>query len=134
MIKHQKLPNIAYMKFPFRIGSNGSEAVGRAQHIREQIEQIIFTDPGERVFRPEFGAGLRRAIFEPNNPALQTFILTRLETSLRDALTGIIDPDSLTIDVQVHPDHENGLYINIAYRLAAIALEDSISAEIKGAP
>ena len=44
----------------------------RVRHIREQIEQVLFTDPGERVFRPEFGAGVRRLVFEPSTHPYMT--------------------------------------------------------------
>ncbi len=42
------------------------------RHIREQIEQVLFTDPGERVFRPELGAGMRQLVFEPNTHPYMT--------------------------------------------------------------
>ncbi len=46
------------------------------RHIREQIEQVLFTDPGDRVFRPEFGAGVRRLVFEPNSHPYMSLLWT----------------------------------------------------------
>lgn len=39
-------------------------------HIREMIAQILFTRPGERVNRPDFGCGLQQYIFDPNSDEL----------------------------------------------------------------
>ena len=69
------------MSFPFRIGKTGALTSNRAAHIREQIEQILFTTPGERVFRPEFGAGVRHLLFEPNNDVLSALLLRRLQAA-----------------------------------------------------
>jgi len=60
----------AYLSFPLRIGARGAATSGRRDHVRQQIEQVLFTDPGERVYRPEFGAGIRALIFEPNGSVL----------------------------------------------------------------
>ena len=42
----------------------------RADHIRDLIEQVLFTSPGERVMRPDFGGGLLALVFEPNSATL----------------------------------------------------------------
>ena len=52
-----RLPTQSYMRFPFEIDRDGAVTSDRARHVREQIEQVLLTIPGERVFRPEFGAG-----------------------------------------------------------------------------
>ena len=53
-----RLNNPDYMKFPMQIGENGAVTSNRQHHVREQIEQVLFTDAGERWYRPEFGAGV----------------------------------------------------------------------------
>ena len=110
----QKLPDVAYLKFPFRIRQNGAESSGRASHVREQIEQILFTTPGERVFRPEFGAGIRRLIFEPNNQALASLLIRRLQSSLQPALQGEVDPKTLAFDVRADEDSPEKLIVEIS--------------------
>lgn len=65
----QRLSDPSYLAFPFRIGTDGAKTSTRARHVREQIEQVLFTNPKERVFRPDFGAGVRKLIFEPNASA-----------------------------------------------------------------
>src|SRR5262249_15072757 len=54
--------------FPFHFDSRGRTATAdESDHIRDMIEQLIFTNPGERVNRPDFGSGLLQLIFAPNS-------------------------------------------------------------------
>lgn len=55
-----------HLSFPFRIGKDGRTAqVTRLEdHIREELVQLILTNPGERIDLPEFGGGIRRLLFE----------------------------------------------------------------------
>ena len=111
-----------YLRFPFSVGVDGPMTSSRSEHIREQIEQVLFTDIKERVFRPEFGVGVRRLVFEPNNVALRNTTLKRLSASLAEALFGEVDPVTLEIDVS-HDDEK--LNIHISYILAAINRQES---------
>ena len=57
--------------FPFHFDNRGRTAITNDdEHIRDMIEQFLFTNPGERVNRPEFGSGLLQMIFAPNSPEL----------------------------------------------------------------
>ncbi len=106
-----------YLKFPFSVDSKGPATSSRTNHVREQIEQVLFTDNKERVFRPEFGVGVRKLIFEPNNIALRNTTVRRLSASLAEALFGEVDPKTLEIDI-ISQDEK--LIIQISYVLAAI--------------
>lgn len=117
-----RLSDPGYLKFPFRVGHDGPRTSSRAEHVREQIEQVLFTDPGERVFRPEFGAGVRALLFEPNASALRELARKRLIASLAAALRGEVDPR--TLEVEIDQDGER-LLIRIAYALAAIGHRES---------
>lgn len=121
------LNDVVYLKFPFSIGEGGPRTSGRADHIREQIEQVLFTSPRERVFRPEFGVGVRRLVFEPNNMQLRNTTLKQLNASLSEALYGEVDPK--TLDVEVASEGEK-LLIRISYVLAAINKHESQSFEL----
>lgn len=75
------------LDFPYDFSGLGRTAsTGREDHIRDLMEQILFTSPGERVMRPEFGAGLLDLIFEPNSATLaattQMLIHSALELNL----------------------------------------------------
>ncbi len=111
-----------YLKFPFSVGVDGPKTSSRSDHVREQIEQVLFTDVKERVFRPEFGVGVRRLVFEPNNIALRNSTLKRLNASLAEALHGEVDPRTLQIDVSNENDK---LIIHVSYVLAAINQRES---------
>lgn len=96
---------------------SGAAKSNRARHVREQIEQVLFTNPLERVFRPEFGAGVQALVFEPNSPALQGLTRQRLLASLTLALQGEVDPKTLQVDVE---SEDEKLRILISYTLATI--------------
>ena len=111
------LPKQSYMRFPFQIGPAGAEASAREAHVREQIEQVLLTIPGERVFRRDFGAGVRRLVFEPNVSAIHAIAGNRLRSSLEEALRGEVDPKSLQIEVSAAPEAGEQMTIVIRYTL-----------------
>ena len=112
-----RLVEQTYMRFPFRAGADGPETSERGAHVREQIEQVLFTVPGERVFRPEFGAGVRNLVFEPGTQALEELTRRRLIASLAEALRGEVDPKTLEVEVEVEGER---LEVLISYRLATL--------------
>jgi len=124
-----RLNNPDYMKFPLEIGARGAVTSARRQHVREQIEQVLFTHPGERWFRPEFGIGVRALVFEPNTSALWEVTKKRLLASLNDALAGEVDPRSL--EVAVEGDGEK-LLITISYMLATIQHTEKLQFAVQG--
>lgn len=59
------------MDYPFHLDGRGRTArTDGAEHLRDQIHQVLFTSPGERVNRPEFGCGLKELLFAPNSDVL----------------------------------------------------------------
>lgn len=126
-----RLNNPDYMAFPLRIGDGGAAISARREHVREQIEQVLFTDPGERWFRPDFGIGVKALIFEPNNAPLWEITKKRLSASLNDALAGEVDPASLEISVTGENEQ---LLITIAYTLATISHTEKLEFAVGGKP
>ena len=60
-----------YLDFPFAIDARGRSATTEGDdHVRDLILQVLFTSPGERVNRPEFGCGLKQLVFAPASDAL----------------------------------------------------------------
>jgi phage baseplate assembly protein W len=84
--------------------------------VRQAIHIILGTNPGERVMRPDFGAGLRTFVFEPVNATT----LSRVETRVREALIAW-EPriDVLGVAVTTEPPVNNKLLIAINYRVRA---------------
>lgn len=109
------------LAFPFRVGSDGPATSARDVHVREQIEQVLFTTPGERVFRPDFGAGLKVLVFEPNDVPLWELTRRRIQATLAEALRGEADPDSLQVEVAPRGDGEI-LEVVVRYRLLALGV------------
>lgn len=106
------------LHFPLMLDGRGRTAeASHDDHLRQLIEQVLFTAPGERVFRPEFGAGVRNLVFEPGTQALEELTRRRLLASLAEALRGEVDPKSLQVEVEVEAEK---LHILISYRLATL--------------
>lgn len=84
--------------FPLHIDGRGRTATtGEEDHIRDMIEQLLFTSPGERVNRPDFGSGLLRRVFEPNSPELATALQFSLQAALQRWLGDVIDVQGLEV-------------------------------------
>jgi phage baseplate assembly protein W len=115
------LPDPTFLKFPFHVGENGPELSGRAEHVRSRIEQVLMTAPGERVFRPDFGIGVKQLVFEPNTSALWSVTETRLVSALADALRGEVDPNTLQAGVTGEGEK---LTVSISYTLARIGVRE----------
>lgn len=123
-----RLANANYLAFPFRIDAGGPALDRREAHVRGQIEQTLFTAPGERIFRPEFGAGARGLVFEPFTQPLAELTRKRLAVTLADVLRGEVDPRTLDVEVAagVQPRAADGrLEITVSYRLATINREET---------
>ena len=70
--------------YPYSIDGRGRTAeTGEDDHIRDLIEQLLFTMPGERVNRPDFGCGLMQLVFEPNSPELAAALQFTVSAALQ---------------------------------------------------
>lgn len=69
-----------HLAFPFRIGSDGRTAAPLADgdHVRDEVLQLLLTDPGERPFLAEFGGGVRKLVFEPTSDVLRGVVKARI--------------------------------------------------------
>jgi len=85
--------------YPYHFDSRGrtAETTGD-EHIRDLIEQVLFTTPGERVNRPTFGSGVLQLIFAPNGQALATAAQMTVQGALQQWLGDLIQVEA--VDVQ----------------------------------
>ncbi|HEX4666410.1 MAG TPA: GPW/gp25 family protein [Chthoniobacterales bacterium] len=84
--------------FPYHFDSRGWTAeVEYDAHIRDLIEQVLFTAPGERVNRPDFGSGLLRLVFAPNSDQLAATTQYLVQGSLQQYLGDLIQVDSVEV-------------------------------------
>jgi phage baseplate assembly protein W len=84
--------------FPYHFDSRGRTAeIDYDAHIRELIEQVLFTSPGERVNRPDFGSGLLRLVFAPNSSELAATTQYLVQGSLQQYLGDLIQVDAVDV-------------------------------------
>lgn len=96
--------------FPFHFDGRGRTAQTTDEdHIRDMLEQLIFTSPGERVNRPDFGSGVLQLIFAPNSPELAATLQFTMQAAIQRWLGDVLElkalevqsvDSSLTIDIQ----------------------------------
>jgi phage baseplate assembly protein W len=97
--------------FPFHFGPRGQTAQSTDDdHIRQMIEQLLFTNPGERVNRPDFGSGLAQLVFAPNSVELAATIQFTMQAALQRWLGDVITLQGL----DVTPD-DSKLRIEVRY-------------------
>jgi len=85
---------------PYRFAADGrTVGTGDADHIRDLIEIVLLTAPGERVMRPDFGAGLNRLVFEPNSVTLAATAQFLVSAGLQRHLSHLIAVDDVAVDV-----------------------------------
>jgi uncharacterized protein len=103
--------------FPPVVSANGSLSTATYEEdVRQSILIILRTEPGERVMRPNFGAGLGRFVFEPVNPTT----IAQVHTAVEDALIAWeARIDVLEVKVETDAAERNVLLIDITYRLRA---------------
>jgi phage baseplate assembly protein W len=84
--------------FPFHFDGRGRTArTSEDDHIRDMIEQFLFTNAGERVNRPDFGSGLLHMIFAPNSPELATALQHTIQSGLQRWLGDLIEVRALEV-------------------------------------
>lgn len=97
--------------YPFRFDNRGHTAEPTAdEHIRDLIEQVLFTAPGERVNRPSFGSGLMRLVFAPNSDEMAATTQFLVQGALQQWLGDLIQVE----DVQVAAE-ESALSVTVQY-------------------
>jgi len=116
------------MSFPPRVDADGRFVWSDGEtNIRESITVVLKTEPGERVGVPDFGAGLGRFLFEPNNAATHARV--------QDAITRALVRWERRIDVEavdVVPDtsEREAALATITYRLVATSVRERLNLTI----
>ena len=84
--------------FPLHFDRRGrTAATSYDDHIRDMIEQLLFTSPGERVNRPDFGSGLLQLVFAPNSPELAAALQFTVQAALQRWLGDLIEVQALEV-------------------------------------
>ena len=106
--------------FGFPVGSKAGASYffteSREALIKDNLMQLLQTQPGERILLPDFGCNLRRFLFRPLNITTKQNIERQVRTSISKYLTSVVIEDLKVEEVdEVGPD--NNQVINIQLRL-----------------
>jgi phage baseplate assembly protein W len=117
MVRIMDKQEIFSLRFPLEM----DQARGRlrvednyTRHVEQLIRQVLLTAPGERVHRPDFGCGLRRMVFAPNDPPTASLTQVTIYDALRRWLSSVIDVGSVDVTAV-----DSTLSIAITYVLKA---------------
>ena len=87
------------VQFPYQFDGRGrTREADEATWIRGLIEQVLFTAPGERVMRPDFGSGLRELVFAPNSPELAATTQFLVQGALQQWLADLITVEAVEVE------------------------------------
>lgn len=102
-----------HVDFPYRFDGRGRTAqTGEVEHIRDLIEQVLLTAPGERVMRPDFGSGLLQQVFEPNGAQVAATTQALVQASLQQHLSHLIAVQRVQVD-----NDDSALRVTVEWRL-----------------
>src|SRR5262244_3567135 len=107
------MQNALNINYPFRFDSRGRTATtDDDDHVRDMIEQLLMTNPGERVNRPDFGSGLQQLVFAPNSPELAAALQFTIRAALQQWLADVIEVQGLDVT-----SSDSNLNVNLQYTL-----------------
>jgi hypothetical protein len=101
------------LDFPYHFDGLGRTATTSSDdHVRDLIEQVLFTAPGERVMRPDFGSGLLALVFQPNSVTLAATTQMLIQGALQQYLSNLIAVQSVDV-----VNDDSALRVSIVYTL-----------------
>ncbi len=116
--------------FPYHFdGRDRTATVSEGEHVRDLIEQILFTSPGERVNRPEFGAGILQLVFAAASPEAAATAEFMIKGALQQYLGQRIVVEEVSTEAV-----DSALRIRIAYRLLSDDTQQLAEFEMEGGP
>jgi phage baseplate assembly protein W len=87
------------LQYPYQIDGRGrSMQADEEAWIRGLVEQVLFTAPGERVMRPDFGSGVRQLVFAPNSPELTATTRLLVQGALQQWLADLIVVEGVEVE------------------------------------
>jgi phage baseplate assembly protein W len=102
-----------HIDFPFRVDHGGrTGATTDDDYVRDLIEQVLFTAPGERVNRPTFGSGVLRLVFEPGGAELATASRYVVQSALQQWLADIVEVQAVDVE-----NTDSTLRVAVRYRV-----------------
>jgi phage baseplate assembly protein W len=104
-----------HLRFPFGLGNDGRALTidSIEEHLRDEIMQLILTNPGERLNLPEFGGGLRMLVFEGVDKTTEAMLNARLTQTINRWLGHRVVLEDLQVTIE-----NSKIEVLIKYRLA----------------
>jgi phage baseplate assembly protein W len=93
--------------------------------VAQLIRQVLLTTPGERAHRPDFGAGLNRMVFAPNDPATASLLQTTIFQNLNKWLGNIITVNNISVSAD-----DATLNVTVAYVVKARGTQQVLNLEV----
>lgn len=120
----------APVAYPLHVDAHGATArIDEARHIRDLIEQVLFTAPGERVNRPEFGAGLGQLVFAPVGPEVAATTQLLVHGALQQWLGDTIDVAEVLVTSQ-----DATLVVEVRYSARLSRQPGTVRFAVEGSP
>ncbi len=117
-----------HVAFPLHFDGRGrTAAAGEDAHVRGLVEQVLFTAPGERVNRPEFGSGLLQLVFAPGGEAIASATQMSVQGSLQRWLAEIIQVETVSVS---HRDSTLTVTVEYLVRRTGERRRDDFTREI----
>jgi len=111
---------MAQIKYPYQFDHRGRTAQSdELTHIRELIEQVLFTAPGERVNRPDFGSGIMQLVFAPNSDEVAATTQMLVQAALQQTLS-----DKITVNKVAVTNEDATLRISVDYMVRRTQQQD----------
>lgn len=102
-----------HIAFPFDFDRQGLTATTlEDDHVRQMIDQLLFTAPGERVNRPNFGSGLMQLVFAPNSNQMAAALQASAQAALQQWLGDVIEVHDLEVT-----NEDSRLYVQLDYSI-----------------
>jgi hypothetical protein len=123
------LPDGRHLSFPFRIGPDGRTATVASleDQVYGEVIQLLLTNPGERLFLPDFGGGVRRLVFEGAGQSTETLAKAMISQSISRYLNERVILQELTVTAS-----DSALIVDLVYRPAGTQDPRRLRFERKG--
>lgn len=115
------------IRFAYGFDARGRTATAPyLRHVLELLEQLLLTNPGERVNRPDFGGGLAHQVFEPNAPERAVALELALSAAVDTWLGDIVDLRGLTVEAR---DSQLRVELDYAVRATGEVVSEVVEVE-----
>jgi hypothetical protein len=111
-----------WMAHPYRAALGRTARRDDPGHVRDMLEMVLFTAPGERVNRPDFGCGVSQLLFLGNTPELALAVDMQVRSAVQRWLADVLALETLAVRSE-----DAILVIELTYRLNSTGETQSVT-------